>query len=65
MQDWKPIASAPEMRVVLLHHPYYSHGRVRQGFKWKDGTWKAVNANGTDDVLAFEPTYWAPLPETP
>jgi hypothetical protein len=63
--EWKDIASAPNMYVVLLHHRYYSHGQLRQGYQNAKGVWLAVNANGTEADLGFDPTYWQPLPQPP
>lgn len=61
--NWLPIDTAPEMKVVLIAHPYYSHGQVRQGFRRMDGNWWAVNADGTDSALYFQPEKWMPLPK--
>ena len=58
----QPIDSAPDMRAILLFHEYYSHGRVRHGYRNRKGEWVGVNANGTESYLSFDPTGWMPLP---
>ncbi|BAK66837.1 hypothetical protein SLG_21620 [Sphingobium sp. SYK-6] len=62
---WQPIETLPDMLAVWLHHPYYSHGQGRHGYRGKDGNWRGVNADGTEGPLRFEPTHWMPLPIPP
>lgn len=65
MSGWEPIETAPDMTAILLFHEYYSHGRVRHGYRGRDGLWRGVNADGTEGPIRFEPTHWMPLPEPP
>lgn len=65
MGEWQPIASAPEMVAIWLHHPYYSHGQMRHGYRDRKGNWRGVNADGTAGPMQFNPTHWQPLPEPP
>lgn len=58
----EPIDSAPNMYALLLYHEYYSHGRIRHGYRNQKGEWIGVNANGTEGPLRFAPTHWAHLP---
>ncbi len=50
------------MRALLLFHEYYSHGRVRHGYRNRKGEWIGVNADGTEGRLNFDPTQWMYLP---
>lgn len=43
---WMPTTDAPQMRVVWVFHPYYSHGRVRQAYVNRNYEWTGVNVNG-------------------
>ena len=61
-ESWKPIETAPVMVAVLLFHEYYSHGRVRHGYRNRKGEWIGVNANGTEGPLRFAPERWMDLP---
>jgi hypothetical protein len=60
--DWQPMDDAPDMICVLLAHPYYSHGRVRHGYRNRKGEWIGVNADGTEGRLNFDPAAWMFLP---
>lgn len=65
MAKWFPIETLPDMTAALLTHEYFSHGRIRHGYRNRSGRWIGVNANGTEGPLHFEPTSWQPLPEPP
>ncbi len=62
MTEWQPIETAPEMVAILLRHEYYSHGRVRHGYRNRRGEWIGVNALGTETPLVFDPSEWMALP---
>lgn len=65
MNGWQPIDMAPDMHTLLLFHEYYSHGRIRHGYRDRSGEWRGVNANGTDGPLGFAPTHFMHLPYPP
>jgi hypothetical protein len=65
MSEWRSIEAAPDMCAILLFHEYFSHGRVRHGYRDRKGTWQGVNATGTEAPLGFDPTHWMPLPAPP
>lgn len=58
----QPIDTAPMMYAILLFHEYYSHGRIRHGYRNAKGEWRGVNADGTEGPLYFAPTHWVHLP---
>lgn len=65
MGEWQLIESAPEMYAILIFHEFYSHGRMRHGYRDLNGAWIGVNADGTERELKFRPTHWMPLPGPP
>lgn len=63
--EWKSAREAPSMLVLFLHHPYYSHGQIRQGYLDMRGEWIGVNADGTEGPLTFAPYFFTTIPNLP
>jgi hypothetical protein len=65
VSDWYDIEIAPTMVALVLFHEYYSHGRIRHGYRNKKGEWRGINANGTEGPLSFAPSHWQRIPGPP
>jgi len=57
---WKPIATAPKDRTILLGYDYEGHL-----FTASSGYWTETNGGGWVRQCLFQPTHWQPLPAPP